>query len=70
MDDVIIVSGHNIGTAEVESALVEWPSVAEAAVVGIPDGASRCRVSRRRVASRRVASCALLRPTHAPPPAP
>merc|ERR1719446_637652 len=37
VDDVIIVSGHNIGTAEVESALVLHPSVAEAAVVGIPD---------------------------------
>jgi len=37
VDDVIIVSGHNIGTAEVESALVLHPSVSEAAVVGIPD---------------------------------
>ena len=33
-DDVINVSGHRIGTAEVESALVEHPSVVEAAVVG------------------------------------
>ncbi len=36
VDDVIIVSGHNLGTAEVESALVLHPSVAEAAVVGYP----------------------------------
>ncbi len=36
VDDVIIVSGHNMGTAEVESALVAHPSVAEAAVVGMP----------------------------------
>ncbi len=36
VDDVINVSGHRIGTAEVESALVEHKAVAEAAVVGIP----------------------------------
>ncbi len=36
-DDIIIVSGHNLGTAEVESALVDHESVAEAAVIGIPD---------------------------------
>jgi len=36
MDDVINVSGHRIGTAEVESALVSFPLVAEAAVVGFP----------------------------------
>lgn len=36
MDDVINVSGHRIGTAEVESALVAHPSVTEAAVVGYP----------------------------------
>ncbi|MGH6659139.1 MAG: acetate--CoA ligase, partial [Sphingomicrobium sp.] len=36
VDDVINVSGHRIGTAEVESALVAHPSVAEAAVVGYP----------------------------------
>ena len=36
VDDVINVSGHRIGTAEVESALVAHPSVAEAAVVGFP----------------------------------
>jgi acetyl-CoA synthetase len=36
IDDVINVSGHRIGTAEVESALVSHPQVAEAAVVGMP----------------------------------
>ena len=36
MDDVINVSGHRMGTAEVESALVAHGSVAEAAVVGFP----------------------------------
>ena len=35
VDDVINVSGHRIGTAEVESALVSHPAVAEAAVVGV-----------------------------------
>jgi acetyl-CoA synthetase len=36
IDDVINVSGHRLGTAELESALVLHPSVAEAAVVGFP----------------------------------
>lgn len=36
VDDVINVSGHRLGTAEVESALVSHPAVAEAAVVGYP----------------------------------
>ncbi len=36
VDDVINISGHRMGTAEVESALVAHPSVAEAAVVGYP----------------------------------
>lgn len=36
MDDVINVSGHRLGTAEIESALVSHSKVAEAAVVGIP----------------------------------
>ena len=36
VDDVIIVSGHNLGTAEIESAFVAHPKVAEAAVVGFP----------------------------------
>ena len=35
-DDVIKVSGHRIGTAEVENALVSHPAISEAAVVGIP----------------------------------
>ncbi|HTL97785.1 MAG TPA: acetate--CoA ligase [Holophagaceae bacterium] len=37
VDDVLNVSGHRLGTAEVESALVAHPDVAEAAVVGRPD---------------------------------
>jgi acetyl-CoA synthetase len=37
LDDVLNVSGHRLGTAEIESALVAHPSVAEAAVVGRPD---------------------------------
>ncbi len=36
VDDVIKVSGYRLGTAEVESALVSHPSVAEAAVIGLP----------------------------------
>ena len=36
-DDVLNVAGHRIGTAEVESALVSHPTVAEAAVIGKPD---------------------------------
>ena len=36
VDDVIIVSGHNLGSAEIESAFVSHPDVAEAAVVGYP----------------------------------
>jgi acetyl-CoA synthetase len=36
LDDVINVSGHRLGTAEIESALVSHPTVAEAAVVGMP----------------------------------
>ena len=36
VDDVINVSGHRMGTAEVESALVAHPKVSEAAVVGYP----------------------------------
>jgi len=35
-DDVLNIAGHRIGTAEVESALVSHPAVAEAAVVGVP----------------------------------
>jgi acetyl-CoA synthetase len=36
-DDLILVAGHNIGTAEVESALVSHKAVAEAAAIGKPD---------------------------------
>ena len=37
IDDVIKVSGHRIGTGEVESALISHPAVSEAAVVGVPN---------------------------------
>ncbi|MBN2470679.1 MAG: acetate--CoA ligase [Anaerolineae bacterium] len=37
IDDVIKVSGYRLGTAEVESGLVSHPSVAESAVIGVPD---------------------------------
>nr|WP_235276773.1 hypothetical protein [Methylacidiphilum kamchatkense] len=37
IDDVINVSGHRIGSAELESALISHPAVAEAAVIGVPD---------------------------------
>jgi acetyl-CoA synthetase len=37
VDDIMLVSGHNISTTEVESALVDHPAVAEAAVVGKVD---------------------------------
>ncbi|THB71050.1 MAG: acetate--CoA ligase [Desulfovibrio sp.] len=36
-DDVLVIAGHRIGTAEVESAFVSHKAVAEAAVIGIPD---------------------------------
>ena len=35
-DDVLNVAGHRIGTMEVESAIVDHPAVAEAAVIGKP----------------------------------
>jgi len=44
IDDVLNVSGHRIGTAEIESALVAHEAVAEAAVVGYPT-TSRARAS-------------------------
>jgi acetyl-CoA synthetase len=37
IDDVIKVSGYRLGSAEIESALVSHPAVAEAAVIGVPD---------------------------------
>ena len=43
VDDVIKLSGHRIGTAEVESALVDHPAVAEAAVVGVRDAVGLVR---------------------------
>ena len=36
VDDIVIVSGHNLGTAEIENAINEHPQVAESAVVGYP----------------------------------
>jgi acetyl-CoA synthetase len=36
VDDVIIVSGHNLGTAPIEDAINEHPAVAESAIVGFP----------------------------------
>ncbi|MGV8001835.1 acetate--CoA ligase [Photorhabdus temperata subsp. temperata] len=36
VDDVLNISGHRLGTAEIESALVSHPKIAEAAVVGVP----------------------------------
>nr|WP_322625311.1 acetate--CoA ligase [uncultured Flavobacterium sp.] len=36
VDDVVIVSGHNLGTAPIEDAINEHPSVAESAIVGFP----------------------------------
>jgi len=36
MDDILIVSGHNLGTAEIENAIDEHPSISESAVVGFP----------------------------------
>ncbi len=41
VDDVLNVSGHRLGTAEIESALVAHPKIAEAAVVGIPHAIKR-----------------------------
>ena len=45
VDDVMLVSGHNISTAEVEHALVGHPAVAEAAVVGTKDATSGQAIS-------------------------
>ena len=55
VDDVINVSGHRLGTMEVESALVAHPKVAEAAVVGRPDdlkGQAICGVCHARERQR------------------
>jgi acetyl-CoA synthetase len=53
VDDVLNVAGHRIGTMEVESALVDHPAVAEAAVVGRADG-SKARRSPPSSRSRKV----------------
>jgi len=58
VDDVINVSGHRLGTAEVESALVSHPAVAEAAVVGIP----------HEIKGTGIAAFVTLRGTQAPSP--
>jgi len=47
VDDVINVSGHRMGTAEIESALVSHEAVTEAAVVGFPHESTRARTWRR-----------------------
>jgi acetyl-CoA synthetase len=44
VDDIMLVSGHNISTTEVESALVSHPAVAEAAVVGAKDETTGQRI--------------------------
>jgi len=45
VDDVLNVAGHRLGTAEIESALVAHPQVAEAAVVGFPHDIGRASMS-------------------------
>ena len=42
VDDVIIVSGHNLGTAPIEDAINEHPMVAESAIVGFPHDIKGC----------------------------
>ncbi|MCC6285470.1 MAG: acetate--CoA ligase [Phycisphaerales bacterium] len=56
IDDVINVSGHRLGTMEVESALVSHPAVAEAAVVGMP----------HEIKGTGIAAFVTLRPAHNP----
>ena len=53
VDDVMLVSGHNISTTEVESALVSHPAVAEAAVVGANDATTGQAHRRLRHPARR-----------------
>src|SRR3546814_18636106 len=61
VDDVMNVSGHRISTTEVESALVDHPAVAEAAVVGANDPvtgqAIMARSEERRVGQECVSTC-------------
>ncbi len=59
IDDVLNVAGHRIGTAEVESALVSHPAVAEAAAVGRPD----------ELKGQALVVFVCLKPSHAPGPA-
>jgi acyl-coenzyme A synthetase/AMP-(fatty) acid ligase len=42
VDDVVIVSGHNLGTAPIEDAINEHPAVAESAIVGFPHDKREC----------------------------
>jgi acetyl-CoA synthetase len=56
IDDVMNVSGHRLGSAEVESALVSHPAVAEAAVVGVP----------HEIKGTAIAAFVTLRGTHEP----
>ena len=53
VDDIMLVAGHNISTTEVESALVDHPAVAEAAVVGRTDDDDRSGHRRVRHPARR-----------------
>jgi acetyl-CoA synthetase len=57
-DDVMNVAGHRIGTAEVESSLLRHPSVAESAVIGLPDD----------VKGERIKAFVVLKPGEAPGP--
>src|SRR3546814_14602538 len=57
VDDVINVSGHRIGTAEIESALVGHNGVTEAAVVGFPHDIKGQRSEERRVGKEWVSQC-------------
>ncbi|PSR35374.1 MAG: acetate--CoA ligase [Sulfobacillus benefaciens] len=57
-DDVLNVAGHRIGTADVESALVSHPAVAEAAAVGVPDP----------LKGEAIIAYVLLRPSYQPDP--
>src|SRR5690606_21887102 len=58
IDDVLNVSGHRIGTAEIESCLVSHPAVAEAAAVGRPD----------EITGQALIAFVTLKPTHAASP--
>lgn len=58
VDDVIKVSGHRLGTAEIESALVSHPAVAEAAAIGLP----------HEIKGQAIHTFVLLRSGHAPSP--